>query len=118
MQLDVKPEAEVGQFVGSLAARGVGFRAQDPDDRGDVAGNALGQPLGDGVVVAVVEHPGRNNLHQDQGRDDDQQRTAEQGPRQNPLGDPLDHPLDQQMLARRLGRCHRHAIPPQSGMRR
>src|SRR3546814_5595793 len=41
------------------------------DHRRDVAGQALRQALGHGVVVAVVEHPGGDHLQEDQRRSEE-----------------------------------------------
>ena len=53
------------------------------DDGGDVAGDAAGEPLGHGVPVALVEHRGRDDLQQQQRRDDDHDRASQERARQD-----------------------------------
>jgi signal transduction histidine kinase len=53
-----------------------------PHRPGHVAGQALGQPAGDGLPMGVEERPGDGDLHHRHRQDDDQQAASEQRGRQ------------------------------------
>ena len=55
------------------------------DDERDIAGDALGKASGDSIPETIIKDPDSHDLHQDQGRHEDQHRATEEGLRQEAL---------------------------------
>jgi len=104
---DLQLHLVLGDREDPRVMRGARIELHRLDHRRDVAGHALRQPPRHRVPVAVVEHPGRHHLQQDQRRHDDHQRAAEQRARQHAVDLAADAPAQP---GRRRQRRHQSGL--------